>query len=143
MKKIIVSACLLGCNCKYSGGNNRNEKLIQLKDRYHLIPICPEVDGGLPTPRPPCEIVKDKVRTKDGRDYTSYFQKGAKLSLATAKKEGATLAILKSRSPSCGYGQIYDGSFSGKLIAGKGLTAELLEQNGIKIYNEDNFDEKL
>ena len=139
MEYILVSACLLGINCKYNGKNNYNEKLVEyLKDKS-IIPICPEIYGGLPTPRIPSEIKGDKVINKEGKDVTENFLRGAKETLELAKKFNAKKAILKAKSPSCGYGLIYDGSFSDKLIEGSGITAKILEQNGIEILTENDF----
>ncbi|MBQ2675984.1 MAG: DUF523 domain-containing protein [Clostridia bacterium] len=138
-QNILVSACLLGINCKYNGGANTSEALIKLKDSYNLIPFCPEVYGGLPTPREPSEIVGDRVISCDGTDVTECFERGAKEALKTAQLYGCKLAVLKQRSPSCGFGEVYDGSFSGKTIKGDGITARLLKQNGIEIIGEDKI----
>ena len=139
MEKILVSACLLGVNCKYNGGNNYNEKVMEyLKDK-EIIPICPEIMGGLPTPRIASEIIGDRVVNKEGQDVTSNYQKGAKETLELAKKLGVKKALLKAKSPSCGYGNIYDGTFSDTLIEGNGITAELLKKNGFEILTEKDF----
>lgn len=135
----ICSACLLGVNCRFDGGNKINRKLIELSQKGTLIPICPEQLGGLPTPREIAEIRNGKVYTKSGRDITKRYRQGARETLKIAKLSGAKEAILKQKSPSCGYGQIFDGSFSGKLKAGKGITASLLEKNGLKIISDDNL----
>lgn len=140
----IVSACLAGIKCRYDGKDNRNEKIIQLVKEGKAIPVCPEVFGGLPIPRVPCEIVLDdekniKVINKEGVDCTENFKEGAKKTLAIAEILGVDTAILKSKSPSCGCGKIYDGTFSGKLVEGDGVAAKLLTENGIKVYNEDNY----
>ena len=140
---ILVSSCLLGKNCKYSGGNNYCDELKKLYNKYNLIEICPEVLGGLSIPRHPSEIIKDRVINKIGEDVTEHFILGAKLSLEIAKKYDIKYAILKENSPSCGYGCIYDGTFSGNKIVGNGITAELLFNNGIVILNEKNFYELL
>lgn len=139
-KKILVSACLLGTPCKYSGGSNRNPKVIETIEKAGLeaVPICPEVLGGLPTPRVPAEIRGERVMTKDGRDVTEEFLQGAKLALKTAKENGCSTAILKERSPSCGCGRIYDGSFHGTLTSGDGITARMLRAAGIRILGEGN-----
>ena len=138
-ERILVSACLLGINCKYDGNNNKNEKLIEyLKDK-EIIPICPEQLGGLKTPRVPSEIVGDKVLTKDRQDVTKEYQKGAEESLYIAKLLGVKKAILKSKSPSCGNKKIYDGTFSKKAITGSGITAKLLKENGIEVFNEKDY----
>ena len=139
--KLLVSACLLGENCKYSGGNNYNPAIEALREYYDLVAVCPEQLGGLPPPRTPSERVGGKVLTRDGRDVTEAFFAGAAETLAIAQSAGVSLALFQPRSPSCGCGQIYDGTFSGKLIPGKGVTTELLEQNGIKIYTDTQIDE--
>lgn len=119
-EKVLISACLLGENCKYSGGNNYDPALEALREHYELIPICPEQMGGLPTPRTPAERVGDRILTRDGADVTEEYHLGAQKALEIAKANGVTLAVLQPRSPSCGSGQIYDGTFSGKLIPGRG-----------------------
>lgn len=140
----IVSACLAGIKCKYNGKDNKNEAIAKLVEEGKAIPVCPEVLGGLPTPRVPCEIIKDdkgniKVMDKEGVDRTAEFLEGAKKALAIGKVVGAEVAILKANSPSCGCGFIYDGTFSGKLIEGNGVTTDLLAKNGIKVYDEKNY----
>lgn len=144
----IVSACLLGKNCKYSGGNNYNEEVKLLCEKEGYFPICPEELGGLPTPREPAEIMQGageavlsgdaRVLTKSGQDVTDAFLKGAKmaLELAAGKSE---MAILKARSPSCGLGKIYDGTFSGNLKDGNGVTTALFQQNGIRVITEQEI----
>lgn len=138
--KILVSACLLGENCKYSGGNNKNDKVIALGKKHKLIPICPECFAQLPIPRPPAEIVGDKVFNKLGEDITEHFKDGAEKALYVAEEAGCQTAILKERSPSCGFGEIYDGSFTEKTIRGNGITAQLLYDNGITIFGESSVD---
>ena len=135
---ILVSACLLGIACKYSGGDNACPALLQaLRQSGHtLIPVCPEVLGGLPTPRTPSERRGACVVRKDGRDVTAEYHRGAECALETARREGVLAAVLKERSPSCGSGEIYDGTFTGALTAGDGVTAELLKANGITVYGE-------
>ncbi len=145
VKKTLVSACLLGVNCRYDGGNSRNEDTLKNHETEELVPVCPEEAGGLPTPRPPVEIVggdgnnvidgNAKVLTADGVDKTEEFLKGAQHALALAQSQGATCAILKSKSPSCGCSKIYDGSFSGKLVSGDGVTTALLKRHGIKVIS--------
>lgn len=152
-EKILVSACLRGLYCRYDGKSKMNPDLLSLKERYLMIPVCPELFGGLPIPREPSEIVggsgydvmegKAKVIAKDGGDRTSDFIKGAYETLALAKNAGIKKAVFKSRSPSCGCGKIFDGSFSGKMISGDGVTASLLKQNGIEVYAEDEVDKLL
>lgn len=138
---ILVSACLLGENCKYSGGNNENEKVIALGTKHKLIPICPECFAGLPIPRVPSEIRDGKVFSKNGIDLTEEFIDGAEKSLYVAEESGCRIAVLKERSPSCGFGKIYDGTFSGNIINGNGITAQLLYDNGIIIYGESQVDQ--
>ncbi|HKL84463.1 MAG TPA: DUF523 domain-containing protein [Bacilli bacterium] len=143
MKTILISACLLGCACRFDGRANFNEEINELRKSYKVVIVCPEVDGGLPIPRIPCEIVGEKVINKEGDDKTTNFRAGAEIALAQAKKYGATIAILKAKSPSCGSGKIYDGTFSSTLIDGDGYTTRLLKANGIKVYNELNYRELL
>ncbi|MCY3551646.1 MAG: DUF523 domain-containing protein [Candidatus Poribacteria bacterium] len=141
--KTIVSACLLGVRCRYDGGDSQNETAMKQKETSELIPVCPEESGGLPTPRPPAEIVggdgedvlngKAKVMTVDGRDVTDAYLKGAHHALQVAQAHGATQVILKARSPSCGCGDIYDGTFSGTLTSGDGVTTALLKRHGITV----------
>ena len=140
MKKLLVSACLLGCECRYDGKSQPNEAVLRLRDTYDLIPVCPEQMGGMPTPRVPSERVGDRVLTKDGTDVTDRFLRGAETALHLAKTLGATAAVLKARSPSCGCGEIYDGSFTGKLTTGDGVTASLLLRNGIFVTTEETLD---
>lgn len=132
-EKILVSACLLGTNCKYSGGNNYREEVMEYLKDYEIIPICPEQLGGLPTPRPASEIIGDKVINNEGTDVTSNYQKGAEEALKIAKLLGIKKALLKAKSPSCGNGKIYDGTFSGTLIDGDGITTKLLKENNIEV----------
>lgn len=136
MTKILVSACLLGENCKYSGGNNKNDSVIKLSEHFELIPICPECFGGLPIPREPSEIVGDRVLSKSGEDVTAQFVEGAEQTLYIAREKNCPAALLKERSPSCGCGVIYDGTFSGALTEGNGITADLLLQNEIAVFGE-------
>ena len=142
MKKqpILVSACLLGVCCRYDGESKPCEEIIKLREKYILIPICPEVDGGLPTPRTPSERVGDKVLMRDGKDVTENYRRGADEALRKAKEFGCNIAILKARSPSCGSGKIYDGSFSGNLTDRDGVCAELLKKNGISVFTENEID---
>ena len=136
---ILVSACLLGVNCRYDGTGELNQELKSKMGQYNLIPVCPEQLGGMTTPRNPSERIEDKFISVTGEDVTSSFMKGANETLKIAKLYGCSLAILKERSPSCGYGQIYDGSFSGKLINGNGISAELLSANGIRVIGESKI----
>ena len=139
---LLISACLLGVSCRYDGKTKPlDEKiLMKLKEKHHLIPICPEIMGGLPTPRIPAEIADDRrVLRRDGVDITSEYEKGAHEALRLAKFFGCTTAILKARSPSCGRDVIYDGTFSDTLTEGDGITAELFRKNGIRIIREDEI----
>ena len=143
MEKILISACLVGDKVKYNGQSNYNPKIKDLLEKYELVPFCPEVEGGLPTPRTPNERVKDKVLTEDGRDVTTPFEKGADLAYNICMYLGIKKAILKSLSPSCGSNEIYDGTFTHKKIKGDGVTAELLKKKGIQVYTENDIDELL
>lgn len=139
--KIVVSACLLGENCKYNGGNNKCEGIIELGKKHTLIPICPECFAGLKIPRVPSEIKDGRVYSKDGKDLTEEFNDGAEKALYVAQESGCQVAILKERSPSCGFGKIYDGTFSGNIIDGNGIAAQLLYDNGITIIGESQLKE--
>lgn len=141
MEKLLISACLIGENCKYSGGNNAlpEEQLRQLKENYELIPVCPEQLGGLPTPRTPAERREEKVITRDGRDVTAEFHAGAERVRQISIDDTIRRALLKSRSPSCGRDRIYDGTFSGTLIRGNGVTAQILLEQGISVYTEEEI----
>lgn len=143
MKSILVSACLLGASCRYDGKAKPVKKVIALKEKYNLIPVCAEIMGGLPTPRIPCEIKNGRAINRNGEDKTAEYVRGAEEVLRLARLFGCDTAVLKSRSPSCGNGEIYDGSFSGRLISGDGICAELLKANGIKIFNETQISEIL
>ena len=136
--KILVSACLLGCPCRYDGQSKQHPEVEALRERGHeLIAVCPEVQGGLPTPRPPAERQKDgRVVNRDGTDVTVQYRRGAEIALQTAREQGCALAILKARSPSCGSGEIYDGTFSGTLVPGDGVAAQRLRQAGIQVLGE-------
>lgn len=136
---ILVSACLLGCNCKYSGGHNYNEEVVGYLKSRDYISVCPEELGGLSTPRLPCEIVNGRVMNANGEDLSKEFQEGAAKTLAIAKENQVSLAILQARSPSCGVGRIYDGSFSKRLIDGDGLAARQLKEAGIDVVASDQF----
>ena len=139
-KNLLISACLLGIGCRYDGGRVKKIDVEALKERFNLIPICPEILGGLPTPRTPSERIGALVMMKDGRDVTENFKKGAEESLTIARALDCDIALLKAKSPSCGKGRIYDGSFTGTLTDGNGVTADLLISEGIKVYTEDEID---
>lgn len=140
-KAILVSACLLGAACRYDGKSNEIPELEALRDRASLVPFCPEIYGGLTTPRSPAEIREGRVVTREGQDVTEQFDRGAQEALNMAKRLGCRAAILKERSPSCGSRMIYDGTFSGVKIKGMGRTASLLAKNQIHIYNEEEISE--
>lgn len=137
--KIAVSACLLGENCKYNGGNNYNKKLVDFVKGHEVIALCPEVLGGLSTPRLPAEIVNGLVKQENGKYVDDEFKKGAKKALDIVKKNKIDLVILQSRSPSCGVNNIYDGSFTGKLIEGRGIFAKILMENNIKVIDVEDL----
>ena len=139
--RIAVSACLLGENCKYSGGNNLCSKLVDALSGHEVIPVCPEVLGGLPIPRPPAEIVHGEVRTQSGESVDAAFRLGAERALDRIEAAGGCdLAVLQPRSPSCGVSEVYDGTFSGCLTPGDGVTAALLKENGITVYGESEIE---
>ncbi len=135
----LVSACLAGVPCRYNSESKLNKDVRQLIKDGEAIFVCPEQLGGLPTPRPPAEIINGRVIDKEGRDVTIEFTKGAEIVLELARNYKCKKAILKSRSPSCGKGEIYDGTFTGTLIEGNGITTELLIKNGIKVIDEDDI----
>lgn len=139
--KILVSACLLGKNCKYNGGNNLNQSVLGFIEGHEVIGVCPEQLGGLSTPRLPAEIVDGVVTNKEGVSVDAEFRKGAQSALAAALENKVDLAILQSRSPSCGVKEIYDGSFSGKKIQGQGVFAKLLSARGIKVLDAEDVAE--
>lgn len=146
---ILISACLCGYNCTYRGDNNLHPVFVRLYREGKAIPICPEQMGGLPVPRPASEIMGGdgqavvnglaRVVTRDGADVTDFFTRGALATLHTAHRTGAKQAVLKARSPSCGVGTIYDGSFSGRLRSGDGVTAALLRQNDIEVISDEDY----
>ena len=144
-KNILVSACLLGICCRYDGKGNPNESILALLDRddVTLIPVCPEQLGGMSTPRIPSERRGGSVVNRAGDDVTACFAKGAEAALRIAELGHCRYAILKERSPSCGCGTIYDGTFSGSLAEGDGVTAELFKANGIPVYGESRIAELL
>lgn len=152
MEKLLVSRCLLGHKVRYDGGARGPFDLLQRwQDEGRIVPLCPEVAGGLPTPRPPAEIpggqgaqVLDGIRpvlTDSGEDFTAAFVAGAEIALRLAQQHGLRVAVLKARSPSCGNSHNYDGSFSGTLVAGEGVTAALLRRAGVKVFNETQLRE--
>ena len=145
MRRLLVSACLLGFDCKYCGGNNAlgDKTRRALREKWALVPVCPEVSGGLPVPREPSERRGTRVVSRTGRDVTAEFSRGADTACRLCERFGCTAALLKENSPSCGSGRIYDGSFSGTLIAGDGLTAERLRRRGVELLGESEIEELL
>lgn len=143
MQKILVSACLLGAKVRYDGGHcaQHNALLQKWLALGRVVTICPEMAGGLPTPRPPAEIIGSKVITNAGNDVTKEYLKGAQLALDLCKQHQIKFALLKDRSPSCGNQQIYDGNFTNTKIDGQGVTAALLTKNGIRVFNENQVEE--
>ncbi|MBQ4382281.1 MAG: DUF523 domain-containing protein [Oscillospiraceae bacterium] len=141
MAKILVSACLLGCPCRYDGKSCRNEAVCALAEAHALVPVCPEQLGGLPTPRSPSEIAEGRVMMKTGQDVTDEYTLGARSALHLARLTGCTAAVLKSKSPSCGRGRVYDGTFSGTLRPGDGVTAGLLAREGLEVFTENDLEE--
>ncbi len=133
---VLISACLLGVGCRYDGQSKQYEGIDKLLHKYNLIPVCPEIMGGLKTPRNPAEIVGDRVVCDNGDDVTQQYNRGAKEVLRLAKLFSCELAILKANSPSCGNSKVYDGTFTRRLIDGMGVTSQLLSENGIRILNE-------
>ena len=139
MENILVSACLLGMGCRYDGKHKANPEVQKLREKYNLIPVCPEIFGGLPTPRIPSERIGDKVMMKDGADVTENYKRGAMEALELCRFYDIKIAILKERSPSCGKAEIYDGTFSGTLTKRDGVTAELLISNGVRVIGESEI----
>lgn len=137
--KIMVSACLLGDNVKYNGGNNRHEKVLEYIKGHEVVPVCPEMLGGLPVPRAPGEIQDGIVRNEDGTSVDYEYRTGAATALEIAESERIDMAILQSRSPSCGVNQIYDGSFTGRKIKGMGVFARLLSEKGYKVVDAEDI----
>ena len=135
MGKIAVSACLLGQNCKYNGGNNRNEAVLKFLEGKEVIPVCPEVLGGLPVPRTPAEIKDGVAWNAEGKCVDTEFKRGVELTLKALEEEDIDFAVLQSRSPTCGVKQVYDGTFTGTLIDGQGLLAKALMEKGYKVID--------
>ena len=141
--RLLISACLLGCRCRYDGASKTQPWVAALAERYELVPVCPEQLGGLPTPRLPSERQGDRVVTRAGGDVTAQYRRGAEEALRLADLLGCEAALLKERSPSCGNGTVYDGTFTGTLTAGDGVTAALLRAHGIPVYGESRIEELL
>ena len=136
--KIMVSACLLGENCRYDGGNNRSPELLRLLSGHTVIPVCPETLGGLPTPRVPAEIVDGIVMNREGACVDEAFRKGAERALAAAQREKPDRIILQSRSPSCGVREVYDGTFTGRLVPGEGVFARMAREAGFHVADAED-----
>jgi uncharacterized protein YbbK (DUF523 family) len=137
---VLVSACLLGERCTHRGEAKLSSAVVALGDRYRLVPVCPEVAGGLPTPRPAAEIGPDRrVRTADGTDVTDAYERGAAYAVALARIHGVSEAVLKARSPSCGSAGVYDGTFTRTLVPGAGVTAEALRAVGVRVRSEEDL----
>ena len=134
--KLLVSACLLGMHCRYDGGGKLCPEILALGEKHQLLPLCPELMGGLPIPRPPAERQGERIVDRLGRDVTGEFQQGAQQVLRLARLWGAEAAVLKERSPSCGKDEIYDGSFQGRLVPGQGILARYLREAGLPVYGE-------
>ena len=143
MKNVLISACLYGQKCRYDGGDNLISRLDEIKKVCNLFPVCPEVLGGLETPRNPSEIIGEKVVSNVGKDVTNEYKKGAEIALETALRNSCKIALMKAKSPSCGVGKIYDGTFSRKLTDGDGITVKLLKEHGIKVFDETQIKELL
>ena len=139
MKKILISACLLGCSCRYDVGTKPCAGALVLKDKYQLIPVCAEQMGGLTTPRTPCERIDDKVMSVEGEDRTEAYRHGAEQAMKLFDLFECDCAVLKARSPMCGSNVIYDGTFSGKFREGDGVLAEMLKKRGVRVYTEDEI----
>lgn len=139
--RLLVSACLLGVMCRYDGQSRPDEKVLGLLKNHVLVPVCPEQLGGLSTPRCPCEIQGDRVMSRDGDDRTAEYEKGALEALRLCRLFSCEAAVLKAKSPSCGLGCVYDGTFSGTLRPGDGVTAGLLKNSGVPVYTEKNLPE--
>ncbi|GJM59519.1 DUF523 domain-containing protein [Persicobacter diffluens] len=138
-KKVAISACLMGQHCRYDGRHNLQQQIIDRYGAENLLPLCPEVLGGLPTPRIPAEMQGNKICTQSGTDVTAAFMAGADEALKQAEAAGVQAAILKAKSPSCGCGLIYDGSFSGRLVPGDGIFTQKLKAKGIKVSTELDY----
>ena len=143
METILVSACLLGDNVKYNGKNNYDQRIEVLKQYFNIVPICPEVFGGLPTPRIPSELRSDEVFNKEGKNVTHQFNEGAHKVMNIVNYFHIKRAVLMERSPSCGVHKVYNGKFNGTLIDGKGYTAKLLAEKGVALYTIDEIDQLL
>ena len=140
-RSVVISQCLLGVCCRYDGRSAANEAVRNEACARGWIPVCPEVLGGMTTPRAPSERLGGRVVNREGEDVTEAFQRGAEEALRIARLYGAKYALLKERSPSCGSGEIYDGSFSGTKCPGDGMTAAIFKENGIRVFGESQLGE--
>lgn len=138
--RLLISACLLGCCCRYDGASKPHPLAEILAQRHTLVPVCPEQLGGLPTPRPPAERQGDRVVSQEGQDVTEQYRRGAEEALRLCRLMRCEAAVLKERSPSCGCGTIYDGTFSKTLCPGDGVAADLLTSAGIAVYGESQLE---
>ncbi len=138
--KILVSACLLGTPCRYDGASKLHPAVRDLTARYELIPVCPECQGGLPTPRVPSEQQGDRVVNREGQDVTAEYRRGAEAVVEIARQMHPLFAVLKSRSPACGHGAVYDGTFTGTLRVGEGIAAAALLEAGVRVYTEEELE---
>ena len=141
--RLLISACLLGCRCRYDGASKAQPLAAALAKQHELVPVCPEQLGGLATPRPPAERRGDRVVAEAGADVTAQYRRGAEEALVLYQMLGCDAAVLKERSPSCGHGQIYDGTFTGTLTRRDGVTSELLAQHRVPVYGESQILELL
>ena len=141
--KILVSACLLGRNCKYNGGNNLNPQVVELLKNHVAVEICPELMAGLGVPRTPIEIVNGEVKDRNGNSVDAALRRSVDMILSQVRREGIRYAILKSRSPTCGVYQVYDGSFTGTLVDGAGVLARALMDEGCQVFDSEALPEKL
>jgi uncharacterized protein YbbK (DUF523 family) len=138
---ILVSACLLGLRCNHAGGASPSAAVARLAEEYDLVPVCPEVAGGLPIPRPAAELQPDgTVRTIEGDDVTDCYRQGAAIAVAAARAAGATAAVLKARSPSCGTEHVYDGTFTRTRVPGQGVTARALRDAGVDVRTDEDLE---
>lgn len=138
-EKILISSCLLGEPVRYNGVHVVHPLVDALRERYELVPVCPEVMGGLPTPRPPAEIQGSRVVDREGRDVTAEYQRGAEIALKIALEEGIKLAVFQERSPSCGSGLIHDGTFTSAMVEGDGVCSRLLLDQGIRVIGDSRL----
>lgn len=136
MEKLLVSACLLGIPCRYDGESRLCREVLSLSGKFEFVPFCPEIYGGLPTPHPPAEQIGERVINKAGADVSCQYERGAECALVMCRRLGIGKALLKEKSPSCGKGKIYDGTFSGTLTDGDGVTVKLLKSAGIEVFGE-------